>query len=73
MFSLCIIIKIICEVEILIVVLPPLFIHLPILQSSIEFPLSFMCYMKYREPLRSSIEKLDICWPCLKISLLLGK
>lgn len=60
-FSLYIIIKKICDIEIPVVVLPLLFIPLSILHISIEFPLSFMCCMKYKESLRSSIEKLDIC------------
>lgn len=62
-FSLYTIIKLICEVEIPVFVVPPLFILLSILQISIEFPLSFMHCMKYKKALRSSIEKSDICQP----------
>lgn len=60
MFALYIIIKIICEVEIPIVMLPSFFIHLPILQISIECPLRFMSYMNYKEALKGRSEKLDI-------------
>lgn len=53
----------ICGAEGPITVLPPLFIHLPILQSSIERNQKFLRYVLHEvhRVLRNSAEKLYIC------------